>query len=89
MKKLPSEYCNEQFYATFFSDPTGGRLLDWWGSETCMWSNDYPHAASTWPNSRPGHRRRAGAFAEGYLPQGSCARTLLRLYDLKLGGVNA
>jgi predicted TIM-barrel fold metal-dependent hydrolase len=39
-------------YATFFNDETGGRLLSWWGADNCMWSNDYPHSNSTWPNSR-------------------------------------
>ena len=88
MKKLPSEYCNEQFYGTFFSDPTGGRLLDWWGSDTCMWSNDYPHAASTWP-----HSRKVIAEELGHLPTDVFRKVVrenvLRLYDLKLNGINA
>jgi predicted TIM-barrel fold metal-dependent hydrolase len=27
-------------------------MFSWWGVDNCMWSNDYPHANSTWPNSR-------------------------------------
>lgn len=88
MKKLPSEYCNEQFYSTFFSDPTGGHLLDWWGSDICMWSNDYPHAASTWP-----HSRQVIADELGHLPPDIFKKVIrenvLRLYDLKLEGINA
>ena len=87
MKKLPSEYC-KQVYATFFSDPTGGRLLDWWGSDTCMWSNDYPHAASTWP-----HSRKVIAEELGHLPSDVFSKVVrenvLKLYDLKLSGINA
>jgi predicted TIM-barrel fold metal-dependent hydrolase len=87
MKKLPSEYC-QQVYATFFSDPTGGRLLDWWGSDTCMWSNDYPHAASTWP-----HSRKVIAEELGHLPMDVFRKVVrdnvLKLYDLKLSGINA
>ncbi len=88
ISKLPSEYVNKQVYATFFSDPTGGRLLDWWGADTCMWSNDYPHAASTWP-----HSRQVIAQELGHLPQ-DVLRKVLRenvvgLYDLKVPGVNA
>lgn len=88
ISKLPSEYVNKQVYATFFSDPTGGRLLDWWGADTCMWSNDYPHAASTWP-----HSRQVIARELGHLPQ-DVLRKVLRenvvgLYDLKVPGVNA
>ncbi len=87
ISKLPSEYVNKQVYATFFSDPTGGRLLDWWGADTCMWSNDYPHAASTWP-----HSRQVIAQELGHLPQ-DVLRKVLRenvvgLYDLKIPGLN-
>jgi predicted TIM-barrel fold metal-dependent hydrolase len=48
----PSRYFARQFSATFFNDPTLGALLGTWGSTQCMWSNDYPHANSTWPHSR-------------------------------------
>lgn len=88
MKKLPSEYVNKQVYATFFSDPTGGRLMDWWGFDTCMWSNDYPHAASTWP-----HSRRVIAQELGHLPMDVFRKVVrenvLKLYDLRLSGINA
>jgi predicted TIM-barrel fold metal-dependent hydrolase len=50
--KLPSEYFRRQIYATFFNDPVGGKLFSWWGCDNFMWSNDYPHQNSTWPNSR-------------------------------------
>ncbi len=52
IKKLPSEYFHRQVYTTFFNDAVGGHLLSWWGADNCMWSNDYPHGNSTWPNSR-------------------------------------
>jgi len=48
----PSEYFNRQIYATFFNDAVGGQLLSWWGQDNCMWSTDYPHPNSPWPNSR-------------------------------------
>ncbi len=48
----PSEFCRRQVHATFFNDPVGTRMLDWWGADNCMWSSDYPHPNSTWPNSR-------------------------------------
>lgn len=86
--KLPSEYVNKQVYATFFSDPTGGRLLDWWGADTCMWSNDYPHAASTWP-----HSREVIAQELGHLPHDVFSKVVrenvVRLYNLKVPGVSA
>lgn len=52
LKKLPSEYFHEQVYTTFFNDAVGGHILSWWGADNCMWSNDFPHGNSTWPNSR-------------------------------------
>lgn len=50
--KDPSEYFQRQIFATFFRDTVGGHNLEWWGSDNCMWSNDFPHANSTWPDSR-------------------------------------
>jgi predicted TIM-barrel fold metal-dependent hydrolase len=52
LENLPSEYFYRQVYATFFNDHVGGKLFSWWGVDNCMWSNDYPHQNSTWPNSR-------------------------------------
>jgi predicted TIM-barrel fold metal-dependent hydrolase len=52
ISKAPSEYFNRQVFATFFRDTVGGHCLEWWGQDNCMWSNDYPHQNSTWPNSK-------------------------------------
>lgn len=57
---LPSEYFERQVHATFFNDTVGGRQLAWWGADNCMWSNDYPHPNSTWPNSRAIIKRDLG-----------------------------
>ncbi len=48
----PGFYVKRQVFATFFNDTVGGHNLGWWGQDTCMWSNDYPHENTTWPNSR-------------------------------------
>ncbi len=52
LRKLPSEYFRDHCFATFIEDPVGGQNLSWWGSDNTMWSNDYPHNASSWPDSR-------------------------------------
>lgn len=87
MKKLPSEYVGEQVYATFFSDPTGGVLMSRYGQDTFMWSNDYPHAASPWP-----HSRKVIAEELGHLPKDVLRKVVrenvIRLYDLKIDGIN-
>lgn len=63
MTMLPSEYFYRNCYATFFNDYVGGQLLSWWGQDNCMWSTDYPHPNSPWPNSR-----RVLAENLGHLP---------------------
>ena len=38
-------------YATFFNDSVGTGMLDHWGQDRMMWSNDFPHPNTTWPHS--------------------------------------
>ena len=83
LSRLPSEYFNDQVYATFFNDAVGGHLLSWWGTDNCMWSNDYPHGNSTWPHSREIVARDLGS-----LPAEARAKVLrgnvARLYNLRV-----
>jgi predicted TIM-barrel fold metal-dependent hydrolase len=83
IKKRPSEYFHEQMYATFFNDAVGGHSLSWWGEDNCMWSSDYPHGNSTWPNSHDVVARDLGA-----LPAEKRAKLLrenvARLYNLDI-----
>jgi predicted TIM-barrel fold metal-dependent hydrolase len=62
LEELPSFYVNRQVYSTFINDPPGAHLLSFWGRDLCMWSSDYPHGASTWPNSRGVIERDLGAL---------------------------
>ncbi|HEX2227883.1 MAG TPA: amidohydrolase family protein [Candidatus Binatia bacterium] len=52
-KMLPSEYFHRQIWISFVDDPLGvkmvGSILD---SDKVMFGSDYPHPASTWPNSQ-------------------------------------
>lgn len=52
IKLSPHEYFGRNIFATFFNDPPAGHMLEEWGADTWMWSNDFPHPNSTWPNSR-------------------------------------
>ena len=76
-----SEYFRRQVYATFFNDPPASILFAKWGTDNCMWSNDFPHGNSTWPHSREVIRRDLG-----HLPAASRAKLLhenvSKLYDL-------
>ncbi len=48
----PSFYFRRQVFATFMEDPVGLREREYIGVDNIMWSSDYPHAETTWPNSK-------------------------------------
>ncbi len=48
----PSEYIRRQLFATFQDDPVGPAAYKLFGEANYMWASDFPHADSTWPNSR-------------------------------------
>lgn len=48
----PSDYFRRQVYATFIDDPVGVTCRHFIGVDNIMWSSDYPHTVSTWPNSQ-------------------------------------
>jgi predicted TIM-barrel fold metal-dependent hydrolase len=49
----PSHYFDRNVYATFISDPVGVELRKHTGCRNIMWSSDYPHSETTFPNSQP------------------------------------
>ena len=52
LSKPPSYYFQRQVYATFMEDPVGLREREHIGIDNIMWSSDYPHSETTWPNSK-------------------------------------
>lgn len=48
---LPSEYFKRQIWATFIEDPFMSSTLESMGSTNIMWSTDFPHLASSYPDS--------------------------------------
>ncbi|MCU1452279.1 MAG: amidohydrolase 2 [Acidimicrobiales bacterium] len=48
----PSSYFHRQMYLTFVDDPRGLELRHEIGIEQIMWSTDFPHPATSWPNSQ-------------------------------------
>jgi len=78
----PSAYFRRQIWATFQTDHAGLRLLDTLGEDRVMWASDYPHADSTWPESR-----RAIEDNFKHVPAGARRRILCdnarELYGLK------
>jgi predicted TIM-barrel fold metal-dependent hydrolase len=51
LKERPSTYFKRQVYATFMEDPVGLREREFIGVDNILWSSDYPHSETTWPNS--------------------------------------
>ncbi len=49
--RLPSEIIRDQVYCTFMDDAVGTSNLAFTGEDNVMWSSDYPHSVSTWPES--------------------------------------
>ena len=81
--KEPSFYFNRQVYATFFNDSVGGHCLEWWGADNCMWSNDFPHENSTWPNSRKVIQRDLGSLPADRRGKLVCLN-VAKLYNLEI-----
>lgn len=52
LAQLPSAYWRQNCFATFERSHVGIQLRGLAGVETLLWASDYPHAESTWPNSR-------------------------------------
>jgi predicted TIM-barrel fold metal-dependent hydrolase len=48
----PSEYWARQMHCTYIDDFVGVANRHFVGVDRIMWSSDYPHQASSWPNSR-------------------------------------
>ena len=53
LKLTPSEYMKRQVWATFqFETSNVGFTANEYDPDKLMWSSDYPHTDSPWPNSR-------------------------------------
>ena len=52
MTSMPSEIFFRNFWATFMVDTVGMDLRHRLNVDHVMWSTDYPHSGSDWPNSR-------------------------------------
>jgi predicted TIM-barrel fold metal-dependent hydrolase len=83
IQRPPTSYLESQVLLTFFRDPIAGQLFGWWGENVCMWSNDFPHGNSTWPNSGEVIMRNLG-----HLP-GATLDKLLRRNAMGLYGITS
>ncbi len=64
LREKPSEVFRRQVLATFEEDLAGIRTYDLIGSGNIMWSSDFPHSDTTWPQSRDAIERHFGKLPE-------------------------
>ena len=51
LKNLPSHYMDQNIYASFIRDRVGITNRNMLGGRNIMWSSDFPHSETTYPNS--------------------------------------
>jgi predicted TIM-barrel fold metal-dependent hydrolase len=61
----PSEIFRRQVFVTFEEERDGGTFVGLLGADRCMWASDYPHADSTFPESRAAIQESFGTMSEG------------------------
>ncbi|HEY3115418.1 MAG TPA: amidohydrolase family protein [Chloroflexota bacterium] len=83
LKALPSDYFYRQGFATFLDDTIGGQLLPYWGADSFMWSNDYPHEKCIWPESDATIARILGDLSPDARSKAVC-RTVASLYRMPI-----
>jgi predicted TIM-barrel fold metal-dependent hydrolase len=86
---MPSEYFRRNVYLTYINDSIGLNNLRFTGADHFMWSGDYPHQASVWPESRRAIERdveAVGGIDEDTLHKLTVANAA-RLYDIDVDEV--
>ena len=77
----PSEYFRKNMAVTFMDDAYGLRSRHDIGIENILWSTDFPHPATTWPNSREVVARQFADVADDEREL-ICSGNASRLYGL-------
>lgn len=77
----PSEYFHRNMACTFMDDEVGLGLRHLVGVENILWSTDFPHPATTWPNSQAVVARQFADIAEEERDL-ICAGNAERIYGL-------
>ena len=92
----PSQYFRRQVYVTFIKDSVYNIFLkdavrennlDWWGIDNCMWSSDFPHLNSTWPDSRKLIERDMGQLP-AEVREKLLSRNVAKLYNVESPQLN-
>ena len=84
IKRLPSEYFTDSIATTFITDPYAIVNRHYVGLSQMMWSSDYPHGGSDWPESRAAIDRYFDGVPEDERHQ-ILAGNALRIYGAPSG----
>ncbi len=63
LRVMPSEIFRRQVYVTFEEEDDGATFIDMLGADNFMWASDFPHADSTFPESRASIAASFGALS--------------------------
>ena len=64
LKEKPSFYMDQNVYGSFIRDPVGVLNRHLPGGRNIMWSTDYPHSETTWPDSQANLERHFAGMSE-------------------------
>ena len=81
LRETPSHYFHQHVLGTFIEDAVGVNERHVIGLGNIMWSSDYPHSDSTWPNSLEVVEERFAGVPEDEIEQ-MVAGNVARLYGL-------
>jgi predicted TIM-barrel fold metal-dependent hydrolase len=81
LEMAPSEYFRRNMAVTFMDDVYGLQQRHELGVENILWSTDFPHPATTWPNSQAIVDRMFADIAD-HERQLICGGNAKRLYNL-------
>ena len=81
LKKLPSTYMDENIYGSFINDRMGFVNCHQPGGKNVMWSSDFPHSETTYPNSLAAIARDTKGISDEDVAWivGGCADKFFRL----------
>lgn len=64
LKERPSFYMDQNVFGSFIRDPVGVLNRGLPGGRNIMWSTDYPHSETTWPDSQANLDRHFAGLSE-------------------------
>jgi predicted TIM-barrel fold metal-dependent hydrolase len=69
--KRPTDYMGKNLFVTVLDDEVGFQLAGQhqWMVDSALWSSDYPHSVSLWPNSKEALRKLCTDLSESQLNQ--------------------